>query len=301
MNVVVLSGPEHVPELISILEALKSLGIPAFGLKVRDSWDKVAKLGLSSRIQQASHILLLLSPEICDRPWFAFAAGYGIGKQANLALYRLNPSWEPPPYLSRLPVFDGEAELCEFFRIAKEEWSVIEGRRLARSTLLEKGISLHTDSLSYAVSEGEVQVVELFMKAGFHPDSRDRHGVPLLCLAARNSHKAVCELLLESGAAIDLQSEDRGYSALMDAALAGSEELVELFLSRGAEPNLLSKDGQTALIVAVGRNDVEMTKRLLAGGADPDIVDKLGLSARKYAALFRKPALEVLFASDKKK
>jgi ankyrin repeat protein len=300
MNVVVLAGPENMTELVAILEALKAAGVPAFGLKIRDSWDKVARQGLSARIQKASHILLLVSPGLSEKPWFAFAAGYGIGKEANLALYRLEPSWEPPPYLSSMPIIEDLTELGEFYRIAKTEWTALEARHLARSALLEKGFSLHSDALAGAVAEGEANIVDLFLKAGFIPDSRDKHGVPLLCLAARNKHKAVAELLLERGASIDLQSEDRGYSALMDASLSGSPELVALFLSRGAQTDLVSKDGQTALIVAVGRNDVETSRLLIEAGANPDIADKLGLSARKYASLFKKPALEVLFGPAKK-
>jgi ankyrin repeat protein len=59
--------------------------------------------------------------------------------------------------------------------------------------------------------------------------------------------------------------------------------------------DLTSKDGQTALVVAVGRNDAEVARLLVSGGADPDLPDKLGLTARKYAALFKNPAILALF------
>ena len=214
-----------------------------------------------------------------------------------MALYRLNPAWDPPAYISRMPILDGEEELKAYYRIEFLEWTAHEARRLARTTLLELGISLHTDSLVSCVSEGDTHGIELFLKAGFLPNIRDKHGVPLLCLAARNKHKSAAELLLEMGASIDLQSEDRGYSALMDAALAGSTDLVELFLHWGADPNLQSKDGQTALVVAVGRNDAEIVRRLLGAGADPNMADKLGLSAKMYASLFKNPTLLSLFES----
>ena len=119
--------------------------------------------------------------------------------------------------------------------------------------------------------------------------------MPLLCLAARGKHRAVAEILLQRGAQVDLQSEDRGYSPLMDAAQAGSADLVRLFLERGALPDKSGKDGQTALVVSVGRNDVEVARLLVSGGADPDLSDKLGLSARKYAALFKNSAMLSLF------
>jgi ankyrin repeat protein len=70
---------------------------------------------------------------------------------------------------------------------------------------------------------------------------------------------------------------------------------VQLYIEKGADTNLTSKDGQTALVVAVGRNDADVARLLVAGGADPDLADKLGLSARKYAALFKNPAILSLF------
>lgn len=295
MNVAVLSSPEDVKELVGILGILRDLGIPAFGLKIRENWDDQSGQGLVSRIARASHVLVLASRREAVRPWFLFACGFCLGKSVRLALFRLEPVWDPPSYLARIPILDNDAELEEYYHIEHGEWALQEERQQARSNLLEIGISFHADSLAHCVSDGDLKAVELFLKAGFHANSRNKHGVPLLCLAARGKHKSVAELLLEFGADIDLQGEDRGYSALMDAVLAGSPELVNLFLDRGADPDLQSKDGQTALVVAVGRNDVEVSRRLVEGGANPDIADKLGFSARKYVALFKKPDLVDLF------
>ncbi len=295
MNIAVLAPPDKDAELLSILRTMQDLGIPAFGLKIRKAWDQVAPQGLAVRIGKASHILLVCTPHIVEEPWFVFVSGFSLGKNAPLALCRLDPDWVPPAYLSRVPLLDTELELTEFYRIEKAEWEVEEGKRVARSSLLERGISFHAEALAQCVAEGDALSVELFLKAGFNANSRDRHGVPLLCLAARNRHLGMAELLLSWGASLDLQSEDRGYSALMDASLAGSPELVDLFLDYGAVPNLQSKDGQTALVIAVGRSDAVIARRLLEKGADADMVDKLGFSARKYVNLFKKPDLLAIF------
>jgi ankyrin repeat protein len=199
--------------------------------------------------------------------------------------------------LGSLPVIDSLEELAAYYAVERDEWLALETRRQARARLLEMGISCHAEALAQCSSEGDTKAVALFIEAGFNPDTRDKRGVPLLCLATRGKHLAVAELLLDRGASIDLQSEDRGYSALMDAAQAGAVELARLFLSRNADPNLASKDSQTALIVAVGRNDAAVSRLLLEAGADPDIVDKLGLSARKYAALFRNETILSLIES----
>jgi ankyrin repeat protein len=85
---------------------------------------------------------------------------------------------------------------------------------------------------------------------------------------------------------VDLPSEDRGNSALMDAAAGGYEGIVRSLLSRGAAVDTQSKNGQSALVIVVGKNNTAIASLLLEAGADPDLADKLGFSARKYAKLF---------------
>ena len=297
VNVVVLTSPEDVSVLVPILEALKGGGISSYGLKMRETWQGLSGSAISSRVDRATHFLLIASPSSSSNTWFPFAVGYGYGKNSRMALYRTDASWDPPRYLKGLPIIDNRDELLDFYRLEEAEWSLLLKRSAARAAILEMGISFHADSLAHCVEEGDLRAVELFLKAGFHPNSRDKHGVPLLCLATRRKHRAVVELLLEFSASIDLQSEDRGYSPLMDAVFVGSLELVELFLSRGAAVDLQSKDGQTALVIAVGRNDEGMARLLLESGADAEAKDKLGFTARKYAELFHNAAMLALFES----
>lgn len=295
MTVAVLASPEDGDFLHKILVTLDEAGVEAYGLKIHESWEALERDKVIARVEKASHFLALATATSLEASWFSFAAGYGYSRGANFSLFRIEPSRSFPRYLSGLPVFDGLDELAAYYRAEKADWFVQEERRGARAALLEMGISVHTDTLAQCVREGDTKAVDLFLKAGFHPDTRDKHGVPLLCLAARGKHRAIAEILLAQGAGIDLQSEDRGYSPLMDAAQTGSSDLVRLFLEKGAAPDLAGKDGQTALVVSVGRNDVDVARLLVSGGADPDRADKLGLSARKYAALFKNPAILSLF------
>jgi hypothetical protein len=295
VTVAVFSSPRDAQFLNDILGCFAQVGIEAYGLKVHDTWESLRGDSVIQRFSKASHFLALVSAASLDSTWFAFMAGYGYSRGAALALYRFDPDREIPRYLSGLPVLDSLEELESYYRTEMEAWMVEDERRASRASLLEMGISCHNDSLAQCVREGDTKAVELFMKAGFHPDVRDKYGVPLLCLAARGKHRSVVEILLGRSANLNMQSEDRGYSPLMDAAHVGSVDLVALFLEKGADPDLTSKDGQTALVVAVGRNDVETAGILISGGADPDLADKLGLSARKYAALFKNPSMLALF------
>lgn len=295
MTVAVLASPTDARFLATILGCFAQAGIDAYGLKVHDSWESLRGDSVIRRFEKASHFIALASPASLGSSWFPFAVGYGYSHGSTMALYRFDPDCEIPRYLSSFPVLDSLEELESYYRTETATWLVEEERRSSRAALLEMGISCHNDSLAQCARDGDTKAVELFMKAGFHPDSRDKYGVPLLCIAARGKHRAVAEVLLARGASVDLQSEDRGYSPLMDAAHVGSADLVSLFLERRVDPNLKSKDGQTALVIAVGRNDVDVARLLLSGGADPDLPDKLGLSARKYAALFKNPFMLALF------
>jgi len=297
VKVAVIGSPGDGQTILGILETLEAARVEAYGLKLHDSWTALSRSQLEPHLLKATHYLLVATEHNIASAWFVFAGGYGLGRSSGTAIYRDDPSRELPHYLSGTPVLDTLGELASYYESEQKEWLYQEERRAARAALLEMGISYHADALAQCVVEGDTKAVELFLQAGFHPDARDKHGVTLLCLAARNKHRAVAELLLGRGAALDLQSEDRGYSPLMDASLAGSSELVELFLAEGADSNLVSKDGQTALIVAVGRNDAQTVRSLLSYGADPDVADKLGFSARRYATLFKKSDIVPLFES----
>ncbi|MGO8693008.1 MAG: ankyrin repeat domain-containing protein [Rectinemataceae bacterium] len=297
MKVAVIGSPGDGQTILGILETLEADGLDSYGLKLHASWTTLSRIQLEAHLLKATHYLLVATESNVSTLWFAFAGGYGLGRESGIAVYRDDPALALPRYLAGLPAIDTLSELASYYRSEREDWFGQEERRSARAALLEMGISYHADALAQCVVDGDGMAVDLFLKAGFHPDARDKHGVTLLCLASRNRHRAVADLLLERGASIDLQSEDRDYSPLMDASLVGSADMVELFLSRGANPNLVSKDGQTALVVAVGRSDAEVVRLLLAFGADLDIVDKLGLSARRYASLFKNPEIIHLFDS----
>jgi hypothetical protein len=289
MKVAILAAREDAHRLLPLLRSLRRIGLSAYALTFTPAWIELERARVHSLLHEAGHFLIIANAMSVTTSWFGFAVGASLGRHEGLSLFRHDPAWELPAYLRGVPVLEGIEELEAFFSAKIGLWEVEEGRQKARTALLELGISLHADSLASCVREGDIHAIDLFLDAGFNPDSRDKHGVPLLCLAARSHHQGVAQLLLERGADIDLQSEDRGYTALMDAVKGGTAEQASFFLERGADPNRVSKDGQNALIIAVGRKDPELVRLLLGSGADPDRKDKLGMSARAYARLFKLP------------
>jgi ankyrin repeat protein len=66
-------------------------------------------------------------------------------------------------------------------------------------------------------------------------------------------------------------------------------------IKAGTNLDVKDKNGQTALIVAAGASMEKMVELLLKAGANPDIPDSLGVSARKYATLFKNKDILALF------
>ena len=98
-------------------------------------------------------------------------------------------------------------------------------------------------------------------------------------------------MIYELGADINAISEDRGYTAVMDAVWRGNEKITKYLISKGADLNTINKEGQNNLILAVGANRESLVKLLAENGADPDVKDMMGMSAYNYAVLFKKQKL----------
>jgi hypothetical protein len=243
----------------------------------------------------------------CLNPlWISLTAGFAAGARIPLLIYgneaaKILPE-EHAEFSNLLKniskTLKNKTALKKYIEGEKEAWVKKEASRdaaRARDTLLQMGISVTIESLAKCVTEGKTLELSLFLASGFSPDTKDKAGVPLLNLAARGGQRDVLNVLLKSGASVNIPSDDRSSSALMDSAMGKHSDMMEDLIHAGAEVNVKSKDGQSALILAVGLNDAASVEILLKAGADPDDPDLLGASARKYAALFNREAIVNLF------
>ncbi|XP_057319530.1 KN motif and ankyrin repeat domain-containing protein 1-like isoform X2 [Microplitis mediator] len=86
------------------------------------------------------------------------------------------------------------------------------------------------------------------------------HGQTALMLAVSHGRTDMTRLLLDAGAAVNIQDED-GSSALMCAAEHGHVDIVKLLLEHpDCDPSIVDVDGNTALTIAVhaGNRDIGM-------------------------------------------
>ncbi|UTC77312.1 ankyrin repeat domain-containing protein [Treponema sp. OMZ 799] len=248
-------------------------------------------------MKNITHVLFIYSKNPVAYLGFMFFSGYATG--LNLPVLVLEEEkLELPKNFLRSFVMLTIKSFDAYFEVEKRRFNENLLKEQARTKLLESGYSLFIPNYVRAVKNNEKEIVSLFIDAGFDPSQKDSLGTPVLSLAVRNKCFETLELLLEKGAAINLCAEDRNYSALMDAAQVGYGEAVKVLLEKKADTNIQSKDGQTALILSVGRREADIVEMLVKHGADCNIKDGLGMSALGYAKLFGNKAILSLFGEQ---
>jgi tetratricopeptide (TPR) repeat protein len=138
------------------------------------------------------------------------------------------------------------------------------------------------DVMGYAAEhENLVPLVEVLVRIGAPVDEADPHDdKSALYKAVRDGRLDDAARLIELGADANQQHED--YGSLLNVAV-GELDMVRLLLEHGADVNAQWRQG-TALMNATGQGDEEMVELLLSAGADPDLGDDRGETPLGVAA-----------------
>ena len=243
-----------------------------------------------------THVLIASS---LNSQWFDFLAGFAFGSQIHILIYRE----EAIPGISKefaafFTFLGTEASMQTYLQVENEVYKKQEAARniiKSQESLLKMGIPITVKSFAQCVIENRVSEISLFLAAGFSVNSRNNEGVPMLNIAVRNGSHDASHCLIKEGADVNLLADDRGSTALIDSVMAQHQDIADELIKAGTDLNVKDKNGQTALIVAAGNSKEKMVELLLKAGSDPDTPDILGMSARKYASLFKNEAILTLF------
>jgi ankyrin repeat protein len=126
-------------------------------------------------------------------------------------------------------------------------------------------------SLPELIRSGDLAAVEAALESGADVNSFER-GFSALSAAASINAVELVRKLIALGANVPHPEEDT--TALHEVAIVGSPEMIQILLDAGEEVNVQDSDGNTPLIWAVGSESaesVEAVRLLLSRGADPSI------------------------------
>jgi serine/threonine-protein phosphatase 6 regulatory ankyrin repeat subunit B len=169
----------------------------------------------------------------------------------------------------------------------------IQSNDNARSTsLIASGININeTDSnggtaLYWATHFLNVAMVRDLLAANADPNITTPRNSAALEIAICRSPQTpetikeqmeIVTMLLDAGAEVNIQSNDRGSSPLMLAAHYRNTAAALAILKKGANTDLKNNAGQTALMTAAKTGNIPLVKALLAVDADVNIATPAGL------------------------
>ena len=144
-----------------------------------------------------------------------------------------------------------------------------------------------TMQLCYAVDEGNIPLVKALLAQGLSVNTLGPCTESMLIRAAQFSQVEAARILLEHGANVNYQ-DNTCCTALKDAVVEGSLEMVTLLLDAGADMTILGgADTGNALHTASRQGHIEIARLLLQRGADPDAPDMEGCTASYLQHFFR--------------
>lgn len=123
--------------------------------------------------------------------------------------------------------------------------------------------------LNVAVVNGDADLFARLMQTGVAPDTANRSGHFPLSLAASWGETAMAKALIERGAGVDVQNDNRyRTSALMETTRSGHLAIAQMLLANGASVNLPDVHRDHALNWAVFFGSQPMVSLLLESKAD---------------------------------
>lgn len=280
--------------------SLKERDIPARPYVFSARWSDTTQSELSYLLSDLLHFVIVPPHDPESEAWFSFIMGYASGRDIGVTIVGTGEPGRLPALYACSTDSDDYTKLIE---TVADEYGIALRRQTidhARDEIIQRGYAATDDAFASVITDGDIELVELFLQLGMSVDTVNSSGVPVLNLAVRGGHVPVVEILLSKNVDVNAISSDRGNTALIESSGHGMTHLTRLLVAAGAQPDIRTKSGQTALMLAVAEGHIEDAEALLQAGADPDIKDKLGMSARKYAGLFNHEALLPLMDTESK-
>ena len=117
-------------------------------------------------------------------------------------------------------------------------------------------------AISHAIQLHNIKMVDILIKCGANVNAPSKNetnyfNTPLM-IAAWSGDFEIVKLLVESGACINQVDRKNGFSALIKAVFKNEDYIAKYLIDKGADKSLLSFEGKTALDYAIDNNNEEL-------------------------------------------
>ena len=141
----------------------------------------------------------------------------------------------------------------------------------------------NTTALEHAVRNANREMVQLLLSSGATINLKNTSGETVLMMFDADATSDLMWDLINAGAKVNLK-DNSGNTALMQAATADNLEALKALLDAGAEINIKNKSGRTALMLAASEGHVNIVRNLVLAGADINVTDEDEMNALAHAA-----------------
>ncbi|TGV29587.1 hypothetical protein EN829_039785 [Mesorhizobium sp. M00.F.Ca.ET.186.01.1.1] len=150
-----------------------------------------------------------------------------------------------------------------------------------------KNCQINGNSLIYfATHYNQRRCAEILLEAGVNPDTPNKNGITPLMHAAYLNYMDMVQMLVARNVNLNASDSNFGYTALIESVRAGNEEVAEILVKGGADPNFRDNNGWTALHHAVYKGIVNIVELLIGAGANVDTKSNNGETAYTLATHF---------------
>ena len=151
--------------------------------------------------------------------------------------------------------------------------------------------------LIIASTNGNLELVKLFISKGAEIDSKDRYDYTPLIIASHDGRVDIVKELIKHSANVNA-ADDEEITALMHASEGDHVDVIKILIEAGADIRELNDEGADALIYAAKNGAIKAVKLLLDEGADPYLEDDDGMSPFLHAVFNNYSEIVKLFLEE---
>lgn len=122
---------------------------------------------------------------------------------------------------------------------------------LSWGAIVDPALASGAAPLCFACRNGHLACVLALLKAGASVSVPNVDGDLPIHIAAKENRVEIVRTLLDYGCSPDMLFSQNKKTPLMAAAFGGADETVAFLLSKGADPDLMCNNGDTALVAAI--------------------------------------------------